>query len=158
MASILIIGIGNPLRCDDGVAWRVNAELSRQSLPEGVEIVTQHQLTPELAFPASNAGTVLFLDAAQDGIAGELRCEPVTAQRTSGIFSHEFSPGTILSLAQELYGKCPRAFVVSLSGECFDHGETLSHCVEQNLPRVVSFMMQLVTNCVPNTNMVPTHG
>lgn len=158
MARILIIGIGNPLRCDDGVAWRVAGELSAQGLPNGVEIITQHQLTPELAFPASQAETILFLDAARDGQAGELRCSPINAQHESSIFTHEFSPGAIVRLAQDLYGKHPRAFMVSLGGECFDHGEALSSRVEQNVPRAVSFFRKLLTNGINSQNLVPTHG
>ncbi|SRR6266496_1038853 len=158
MARTLIIGVGNPLRCDDGVAWQVISDLSRQGVPQDVEVITQHQLTPELAFPASQSETVLFLDAAVDGQGGELRCQAVTPQRASGVFSHEFSPGTILSLAQELYGKRPQGFVISLGGECFDHGETLSPCVQKNLPRAVSFIKELVTKGAPHTTGATTHG
>ena len=158
MTRILIIGIGNPLRCDDGLAWRVIHEMSHQGLPEDVEIITRHQLTPELAEPASQAETVLFLDAAQDGQAGELRCAPVGEANGSSLFSHEFSPASILGLARELYGGSPRGFLISLSGECFDHGETLSSQVERKLPQAVSFLRDLLAETTPGSLMRPTHG
>ena len=160
MSRILIIGCGNPLRSDDGLAWRAADELSRRGLPENVEIITQHQLTPELAFAVSKVDTVLFLDAAQDGEAGEIRCEPVTPLRMPSACSHEFSPSAILGLAQELYSKVPHAFVISLCGECFEHGENLSKSVEQRLPYLLALVIQMTQKYTPAETTVPelVHG
>jgi len=136
MPRVLIIACGNPLRCDDGVAWRAADELSR-SVPAGVEIVAQHQLTPELAFPISQAGSVLFVDAAHTGMPGEVKYDPVQPRELSSSLSHEFSPAAILDLAQRLYGRCPPAFIISICGERFEHGERLSSSVEEGLPHLV---------------------
>lgn len=143
MSRILIIAFGNPLRCDDGLAWHVAEELSQLNLPGDVEIITRHQLTPELALSVSQVSCVLFIDAARAGVPGELACAPLKPQRQSPLFTHEFSPATILSLAQDLYGACPKAFTISLCGECFDHGETLSPKVVENLPRVLAQIDEL---------------
>jgi hydrogenase maturation protease len=143
MPRVLIVACGNPLRCDDGLAWRAVEELHRLRLPQDVEIIAQHQLTPELASPVSQAERVLFLDAARRGQPGELRCEPVLPLHASGAFTHDFSPASILSLSQELYAKAPQAYVISLRGECFDHGETISATVEATLPRFVEFVVRL---------------
>jgi hydrogenase maturation protease len=160
MSRVLIIGCGNPLRCDDGLAWRAADELSRRDLPENIEIIMQHQLTPELAFAVRKVDTVLFLDAAQDGDAGELRCEPVKSLPTSSSISHEFSPSAILGLAQELYGKTPRAFLLSLCGECFEHGEKLSKSVEQRLPHLLALIVQMAQKYTAAETMAPelVHG
>ena len=49
MTQVLIVGYGNPLRCDDGLGWCAAEALSR-SLPfPETEIVICHQLAPELA-------------------------------------------------------------------------------------------------------------
>jgi hydrogenase maturation protease len=143
MARTVIIAFGNPLRCDDGLAWHVAEELSRLDLPANVEIITRHQLTPELALSVSQASSVLFIDAARDGVPGELVCAPLRPQRQSSVFTHEFSPATILSLAQDLYGARPTAFTISLCGQNFDHGETLSPKVVENLPRVLAQINEL---------------
>jgi hydrogenase maturation protease len=150
--KILVIAYGNPLRCDDGLAWRVAEKLSEQNLPSGVEIITCHQLTPELALPASQASTVLFIDAARGGIPGEIATQPIKLRQSPSIFTHEFSPSTILSVAQELYGLCPEAFAISLCGECFDHGEVLSQKVEERLPRLVAQVKGLIQ---ANTSLLP---
>src|ERR1700730_17507162 len=115
MPRVLIVACGNLLRCDDGLAWRAVEELHRLHLPQDVEIIAQLQLTPELASPVSQVERVLFLDAARRGQPGELRCEPLLPLRASSAFTHDFSPASILGLAQELYGKAPQAFGISLN-------------------------------------------
>ncbi|HEY1265085.1 MAG TPA: hydrogenase maturation protease [Terriglobales bacterium] len=144
MPRVLIIGCGNPLRCDDGLAWHLTEALRSMSLPRGIEIITQHQLTPELASPVSEADMVLFVDAARDGDAGEIRCRPVSLLPVPNALSHEYSPESVLSLAQELYGKSPRGFMLSLGGECFETGTTLSRSVEKSLPECLDQMLKMI--------------
>jgi hydrogenase maturation protease len=142
MTQILIVGYGNPLRCDDGVGWRAAEALSR-SLPfPEIEIVIRHQLAPELADNLRYADLVFFIDAAHAGQPGELTCEPLTSQQ--GITgSHQLSPAHLLALAQQLYGATPRAFAVSLCGACFEHGSTISATVEAGLPKLTALVENL---------------
>ena len=146
MPRVLIIAYGNPLRCDDGLAWRAAEELSKLGLPADIQIITRHQLTPELALEASEAETVLFIDAAQSGLPGDLTSSPLKAQPLSSAFSHDCSPASILGIAQEIYGSSPNAFTISLCGECFDHGETFSAKVEENLPRLIALVSDLAAS------------
>jgi hydrogenase maturation protease len=142
MTRILVIAYGNPLRCDDGLAWRAAEDLSQLDLHFDIEVIARQQLTPELALAASQASAVLFIDATLTGVPGELVCAPLRPQQRSNAFSHDFSPEAILTLAQELYGTCPEAFSISLCGECFDHGEILSPKVLDALPRVAALVRQ----------------
>jgi hydrogenase maturation protease len=140
MHGILIIAYGNPLRCDDGLAWHVAEKLERQHWSSEIEIIACHQLTPELALPVSQSTGVLFIDAARVGVPGEIRAEPLQAQPVAPAFTHAVSPAALLNLARELYGKCAEGFTISVGGECFDHGETLSPKVEESVPRVVALV------------------
>ncbi len=142
MAGSLIIAFGNPLRCDDGLAWRAAEELSHLALH--ARIMRCHELTPDLALPVSEASTVVFVDAARDGDPGTLKGRPLHPEKQSSAFSHEFSPGSILSLAHELYNARPKAFVISICGECFDHGEKLSPKVMDTLPKLVALVEQIL--------------
>jgi hydrogenase maturation protease len=144
MPQVLIIAYGNPLRCDDGLAWHAADLLQELTSSSAVEIITCHQLTPELALSVSQAATVLFIDAARNGVAGELISARIEPERFSSLFSHEFSPPAILEAAQELYGKSPQAFAISLVGECFDHGETLSPKVRVSLPKLIALVTERV--------------
>jgi hydrogenase maturation protease len=149
VSRILILGYGNPLRSDDGLGWRAAEELSRTLSSTEVEVLTLHQLTPDLAGPLSQATAVVFIDASQEGEPGDLSCVPVTPQASGASFSHELSPSAALALSQLLFRTCPRAFLVSLCGGNFEHGETLSPAVAAGLPRLTALVEQLVEHLDP---------
>jgi hydrogenase maturation protease len=142
-SRVLILAYGNPLRSDDGIGWRAS-ELLNKELPPTAETICIHQLTPELAQQVSNYQTVIFLDAAREGEPGAIHCEPISVQSGNVHFWHHLTPENLLALSQQLYGATPQAFSVSLSGESFGHGETLSPVVAKNLPHFVAKVMELV--------------
>ena len=148
MSRVLIIGYGNPLRSDDGVGWRVAEELERKLSGRGVEVITRHQLTPELADMVRGSMVVLFVDAECDGLPGTVTCSRVRPLAPTDPFSHQLSPGAVLGLAQELYGKIPPAFTFSICGECFEVGETLSPQVTENLTGLVAQVAAMA--CAPD--------
>jgi len=98
-----------------------------------------------VAESVSRADTVIFVvvDACCDGEPGELRCRPVTAPPAKAQFTHQLSPAELLDLAGELYGATPQAFCVSLTGQCFEHGEELSESVAARLPQLAAKVEQL---------------
>ncbi len=145
MTRTLVIAYGNPLRCDDGLAWRLVEDFLQREIPNDVEVMTCHQLTPELTSSVNAASLVLFIDAARAGVPGDVVCTPLEPKARSFAFSHEFSPAAVLSLAQKLYGTCPAAFAISLCGECFDHGRTLSSKVTENLPRLAALVDKILS-------------
>jgi len=145
MSRVLIIGYGNPLRCDDGLGWRAAEALSRTS-PD-VEVITSYQLTPEFAEPVSQADMVVFIDAAQDGDAGSLRCRPVSGGDDMR-FSHQLSSGALLAMAEHLYHRSPRAFEVSVCGGSFAHGETFSPAVQRALPELIALVEKLTARAL----------
>ena len=144
MARVLIIAYGNPLRCDDGLAWHLAEELSHACLSEDIEVITCHQLTPELASEVSKVSIALFIDAARNGVPGEVVHAPLKPQREPSALTHECSPGVVLNWAQELYGGNPEAFAISLCGECFDHGDLLSPKVVDSLPRLAALVGEFI--------------
>ena len=137
----LIIGYGNPLRGDDGVGWRVAA-----ALPDGAaDVLTVHQLTPELAEPIGRAEAVVFVDAAAEGPAGAVRCwalEGVGSPPASQ-GSHLTTPDALLSLAAALYGRRPPAHIVTIAGQSFELSETLTPAVEAAIPAALALIRQL---------------
>jgi Ni,Fe-hydrogenase maturation factor len=64
-------------------------------------------------------------------------------------FSHVLSPKKILDLALHLYGANPRAFVVTVAGEDFGHGDSLSATVASALPELVSRIERLIKESNP---------
>ncbi len=146
MARILIIGYGNPLRTDDGIGWRAAEDLSRCLPSPQVEVLVRFQLTPEIADDMQRSDAVIFIDALRDGEPGEVRFERIKAQVEPTGFSHELSPSALLELCQRLYHRHPAAFLVSLCGECFEHGEGLSSKAAASIPRLTALVSQLTSS------------
>lgn len=136
MPRVLIIAYGNPLRSDDGVAWRAAGLLEGRFPAADVEILRLHQLAPELAETLRRCQAAIFVDAAARGLGapGEIRFEEIRQPAGEARFSHQLSPDAVVALARQLYGAAPRAFAVTLAGENFDHGEQLSPVVAEALP------------------------
>lgn len=146
MPAILIIGYGNPLRSDDGAGPRAAEEIRRNLSDGSVEVVTCHQLTPELAAWVSESDMVLFVDAEDGGTPGTVRCSEVLPEIQPAPFSHQLSPGAVLGLAQQLFGSHPTAFAFSICGENFEIGEAFSPAVEKNLPDLIAQAAALVNS------------
>jgi hydrogenase maturation protease len=140
----LIIGFGNPLRSDDGIGWHVAREFSHEFQRDDVQVIAAHQLTPEMAEAASRAERVLFVDATHKGKPGIVRCEPVAPVARASHFTHELSPASILMLAQELYGHCPPAYLLTVAGESFETGDTMSASVIAAIQPLIKRIRQLV--------------
>ncbi len=144
MTRSLVIGIGNPLRGDDGLGQTVVERIGAMNLNADALAVTQ--LTPELAEPISSAGTVVFVDAAHDEPPGKVNCSRINpATEDDGpIMTHHLGPATVLSLAEKLYGQCPPAYIVTTGGDQFQLGTPLSASVQLAVPEVLRVVQELL--------------
>ena len=133
MCKILILGIGNTLRSDDGVGCRLADELSRELQSEDVQIIATHQLMPETSEAVSRAERVLFIDATSCGEPGTLELKQI-APGCSSRRTHDLRPPELLQLAQDLYGHYPSAWQLTIAGESFNAGDRLSAKVAAALP------------------------
>ena len=147
----LVIGYGNPLRADDGLGWVVAQQLRREL--EGdrhcgdVVVLVEHQLTPELAEPISRARLVVFVDAREGHHPGRIDCRVVAPIGDGSLaFSHDIDPSSLVQMARLLYGARPTAIVVSVEGEAFGYGTTLSTAVQAAVPRVIHRVRELLTD------------
>lgn len=125
----LVIGIGNPLRCDDGVGTLLAEEAGGRSV---------HQLTPELAEEIAPLQAVLFIDAwlAPAGAGPELR-ELGLGRGAAAILdagSHRLEPEQLLAVCEALYGRRPRGHLLRVPGFVFGHGTALSAGLRASLP------------------------
>ncbi len=123
--GVLVIGYGNPLRRDDGLGPHVVDRLAARALPH-VRTITAHQLTPEMAEDLAAADAAIFVDASVAPDGDEVQLAPVDRAAAAWSMTHVFEPGTVLGLADMLYGRTPAAWLVRVKGECFDVGEGLS--------------------------------
>ena len=146
-SRILIVAYGNPLRSDDGVAWRAAAALEGKFSSAEVEIMRLHQLGPELSESLSHSECVIFVDAATGPGPGEIEIKELAGTPRSAkapAFGHALDPEAIVSLAAQLYHARPRAFSATVTGQTFEHGESLSLAVAGALPDFVGRIEGLV--------------
>ena len=144
----LVIGIGNPLRRDDGVGWRLAAEWGLlQAAGDRAEILAVQQLLPELADSVARSSRVLFIDATVAGAVAEpgsgpwLQPLPISGSDPGSLTrSHSLDPPLLLALASQLYGRCPGAHRLLLEGRSTGHGTAFSAAMRRQLPAARALM------------------
>jgi hydrogenase maturation protease len=133
------------------MGWKVAVELFRSAATREVEVLPCQQLTPDLAEPISRAEHVLFLDITHGGVPGELRSEEVFPSEGNATFSHHLDPRALLSVARDLYGVYPHAYLLTICGRRFEAGDALSVEVEHQIPalkaRVRDLTKELLGSC-----------
>lgn len=134
----LLVGYGNTMRRDDGVGWLVAGQLAPV-----VRVITAHQLMPEIAYEVAHAGCVVFVDASIEGNAGDVQTRVLhPLDRLED--AHALTPPGILYLAGYLYDRMPPAHLVTITGETFDLGDTLSGTVQAAVPQAIDAICQLL--------------
>ena len=71
-----------------------------------------------------------------------MRCEDVAPGAGSNPLAHSLSPQALLLYAEQLYGRAPRAVVLSIAGERFGMGEALSPVVRRAIPRAMRVVLR----------------
>src|SRR5690242_15224744 len=138
MDGTLVIGIGNPLRGDDGLGWRAVEALRQMPSLKAAETVICHQLTPELAETVAQARRVIFIDACVGTPPGAIRVNllpPAPSQDSA--WSHRLDPRGLMQYSRRLYGVWPEAWTISMTGGAYDYSEGLSTLVESRLPALL---------------------
>jgi hydrogenase maturation protease len=126
------------LRSDDGFGWHAGRLLAQALAGYDAEVITCHQLTPELAEPLSRCRRAVFIDADAQGTPGDVHRRAVRPQvAASSAFTHSCTPSGLLASAEGLYGHRPQAVVITVSAQSFAFGDTLSPVVSATLPKVV---------------------
>ena len=136
--STLVIGYGNTLRGDDGAGF-LAAELLRDRIHRpDIEILSQHQLLPELMEPISRASRVIFIDASVSGRAGKVHRIPLRPAPACARVTHHATPEALLAGAQSLYGHTPEATLYTIPGRNFQVGQELTPSVRRAVDQLVA--------------------
>ena len=135
--KILVIGIGNPGRGDDGLGPAIVAGLTgtkAEALPEGavlavpgrsVEAVWKYQLNIEDAHLIRDYEAVVFADASrEDGEPVSFR--PLRPAPAVAFTTHALAPAAVLALCEELYGAVPEARLLAVRGHSWEPADGLS--------------------------------
>lgn len=120
----LVIGIGNPLRCDDGVGPYVADCIEAKSLSR-VKVWIAQQLHVEDLERMLDFNQVILVDASIVGSPLEFRLVESVGSKTLSS-SHHLSAETFVSLAPSIYHQHLRMHVCSIRGNNFEVGSGIS--------------------------------
>jgi hydrogenase maturation protease len=150
MIRCLVLCCGNPIRGDDGVAWKI-AEALEQSAPmPGVEILVEQQWMPEMAERLSQVETVFFVDCSTASPAGTISFFPVSlAARLPRLLTHHMDAPSLLRLTKDLYQTIPqRAEILTVGAESLELREGLSEPVSRAIPEAVATLTRAIREAV----------
>ena len=122
--KILIIGIGNTLRSDDGVGAYVCTSIDKMNLP-GVTIDIVQQLQVEMIEEMTHYDHIILVDAstANDTIQFEPLQETLHQTVSS---SHHINASLVQTLSQKLYNKTLSIYLCAIPASNFETGDSLT--------------------------------
>ena len=144
MSSVLVIGIGNRQRGDDGVGPAVVDLLQSKIRDKRVEFTHVPQLTPDLAEKVSKVDFVIFIETVVDAPAGSIGERPVEPGEAPDVMLHQVGAPQLLALAQATYNRCPQARSFSVGAAWMGFGHKLSKDVLLAVPE----LLKRVRNCI----------
>ena len=141
MARVVLLGWGNVTRSDDALGPLLLERVRREEF-QHVTIVEDFQLQIEDAFDLKGHDLALFADA------GFNTQEPfaffqAAPRRSMEFSSHKLAPEALLDIYERVLEETPPpAFILSVAGEDFSIGDTLSAAARQRLELASDFLLE----------------
>ena len=148
--TILILGLGNPLRGDDGIGPRVVEELTHRGLPEGVMALDGGTGGLNLLQVLAGWKRVVVVDAAdvgrEPGQFVRFTPDQVRLTETADRFSlHHAGLSEVLALAGALGQALPELVIFGVQPAKVGWSERLSSAVEAALPALADAVLKEIT-------------
>jgi hydrogenase maturation protease len=146
-SSVLILGLGNLLRGDDGIGPRLIEELNRRGLPKGITALDGGTAGFDLLNMLEGYERVVIVDAAEIGqepgqfvrfTPGEVRL----AGSTDTLSLHHAGLAEALALAEALGQPLPEIVIFGVQPAQIEWGEKLTPAVEAVLPDLVETVLE----------------
>jgi len=153
--NIVVLGIGNLLKGDDGVGVRVIEALASRSLPDDVECIDGGTGGPTLMIHVEGARALIVVDAvnlgAPPGAVRAFSLEEIEDTGGPACFSlHDVGILPMLDLARALGTLPPVVRIVGVQPERFDLGDRLTPAVEDAVPRAADLVMKEIERLAVN--------
>ncbi|PMP94125.1 MAG: hydrogenase maturation protease [Candidatus Aminicenantes bacterium] len=150
--KILVYGIGNPGRQDDGLGPALVAELEKKNLA-GLTLEANYQLQVEDALLFAEHQMVIVVDALGKGDKPYI-FKKVKPAKNFSFTTHSFPPEGVAYLCQALYQKKPEIYLLAIRGYYFDLGETISLKAQENLREALRFFMKILNFVTPKGKII----
>ena len=144
---MLVIGLGNELRGDDGAGIEVARRLRGLAAEAGIDVRAQQGEPAGLIDGWSGRKAVLIVDTMRSGAEPgticrfDASCEPLPAQLRGSSSTHALSLAEAIELARALEQLPPRAVVFAIEGQRFETGAALSDEVRAVIPKVAGMVL-----------------
>ncbi|MCA9439983.1 MAG: hydrogenase maturation protease [Candidatus Omnitrophica bacterium] len=150
--TILVIGIGNSFRRDDGAGVEVVRRIEELEL-ENVQTIEQSGEGVSLMAAWEGAESVILVDAVSSGSPpGAIHfLNPIEKEIPSDFFhysTHAFSVAEAVELARALGKLPPRIWIYGIEGIDFGAGEGFSPIVERSVHEVAGLLAEFVHRLV----------
>jgi hydrogenase maturation protease len=140
-APVLVIGVGSLLRTDDAVGREVADRLEAMALDD-VEVLSLHQLTPEIAPVVADRDLVVLVDAAVD--VTELTVRELEIDTSGTLMTHHLGPAGLLSFGAKLGWRPRRAVSLSIPVRDLEVGTEVSSDGAALVERAVTEVLSLI--------------
>ncbi len=140
-----VIGLGNPLRGDDGVGPRVVNELRRRGLPTDVTAIDGGNAGLDLLDELEEWERIVIVDAAELGLEPGQFARFTLAEiklRDDCFSSHSAGLGEVIMLASALGRRIPEIVVFGVQPAEIGWGEGLSQAVEAAIPALSDAILE----------------
>ncbi|MFP4059850.1 MAG: hydrogenase maturation protease [Bacteroidales bacterium] len=140
--KILVYGYGNPGRQDDGLGVLLAEKIEKWARNNHfTNIITDsnYQLNIEDAAEISNSDVVVFADASMEDIPGHCMTEVEPSPKVE-FTMHSVSPGFVVNLCRQIYGKVPACYLMHIRGYEWELKESLTRKAKINLEAAFEFL------------------
>jgi hydrogenase maturation protease len=138
--AILLVGIGNNGRGDDGLGWEFVERIAALGV-DCFDYEFRYQLQVEDAAMIGDYDIVIFVDSSKEKLSGGFKMSRCISASHSFFSTHSQAPSAILHLANSLYSKFPKAYTLVISGKEWDVQTSLSTEARKNLESALSFFI-----------------
>ena len=120
--KICLIGVGNILRCDDGIGAYICNQIEHLGLA-GVDCLIVQQLQVELVEDILDYQLVIIADASLSD--SEVDLSPLNQFEAGLASSHQIDAGMLFSVAKNIYQKELNIYICAVKGNDFSIGDTI---------------------------------
>lgn len=135
---VLVLGVGNPGREDDGLGPALAERIGALGLP-GVDADANYQLNIEDAEAWTRYDVVVVADAARR-LRAPFRLSTLSPAAGAPATSHALGPAAVLALCERLYGRRPDVRLLALRGHRWGVKEGLSAGAARDLEAAAAFL------------------
>lgn len=151
--KVLVVGYGNPGRCDDGIGMALAERIRSLEIP-GVDVEIRYQLNVEDADMVAKHDLVVFLDACICAPPPFFMREVEPRAGTLEFTTHSLAPEGVLGLAHDVFSAPTRGYKLAVRGYDFHNvGDDLSKDAEKNLEAALVFLVEALR---PGGSLHPT--